>query len=106
MQIRNAAGFYRLSLGKFIIKSGHEDDWYRGTRDRESAPQLNSGHAAQMNIQDEAACLARGSAVEERFGRSKWFGLETSCAQQTLEPCQHTRIILHERHHFPLSHHD
>lgn len=80
-QIRNATGQSGLPLDAFTVDCGHEYDWKLGSAGRKAVRQFDAGDATQIDIQKEAACLGRGSVLEECLGRCIGLGEESVRAQ-------------------------
>src|SRR5580692_12013616 len=53
-QIGDTPGRRRLPARLLIVVGGHEDDGNRAAGERQLAPQLQSGRATQMDVEDQA----------------------------------------------------
>lgn len=100
-QISNATCRQRQSACGLIVEGGHENDRKRATGSLELMPQFNSGHAAKVDVQEEAIDLSRGPAIEEFLSRCKHFCCNTMRVQQVLGGPEHTRIVIHDRYDLP-----
>src|SRR4026208_2050500 len=77
-QERNAAGLVCPHARVFVIEGRYENDRQRGAGYRQPAPQLNSGHSAEMNVEQQAIDL-RGRRLKKLLGRRKDSCHETRC---------------------------
>jgi hypothetical protein len=54
VQIGDAARRDRLLPGRLVVERGHEDHRRRRAGRRQSPPQIDPGHAAELNVQEKA----------------------------------------------------
>ena len=60
-------------------------------------PQLDAGHPAQMNVQNEAARLGCCGAGKEGLGRSKSLHVKAFCGKQTFNRSEHGWVVINHR---------
>src|ERR1044072_7968442 len=78
----------------------HEDDWEGHATGGKLTPELDSGHAAKMDIDDKTRRGTRRHAVEHGFPRRPKLGIVPGAAQQPANRSAHRRIIVHNRDNF------
>ena len=93
----DASCLHRRLVCGLIIKGGDEYDRKAGTGCRQPMSQLDAGHPAQMNIQNEAGRLGCCVAGEKGLGRRKSFHIKAFCAKQTLKRFEHGRVVINHR---------
>ncbi len=71
-----------------------------GSREPDAASrrlQLDAGHPAQVNIQNEAGRLGCCGAGKEGLARSEGLYLKTLRAQETFNRLEHGRVVVNHR---------
>jgi hypothetical protein len=108
MQKGDATRALSLHSRGLVVESGHKYDREPAAGCCQAVPQLDSGHAAKMDVDEQAIDICRGIEVEERLGGSKDSSGKSVCVQQTLDAFEHARVVIHYsnyrwscRHTFP-----
>src|SRR6267154_6211447 len=104
VQKGNATRTLSLHSRSFVVKGSHENDRKLAAQGRQMAPQVDSGHATKMDVDEQAIDVCRSIEVEKRLGGSKDFGGKSICAQKTLDALEHARIVVHHRYHLRRRH--
>jgi hypothetical protein len=97
-QIRNATEFHGLAAERPIVERGHEDDWESKASRLQLAPQLETGAIAKLNIDKEAARLARARCIEKCLARRKQLRTISERGQQSFYRLSYSRIIVYDSH--------
>lgn len=79
VQKNDATCALRLHSRDLIVKGGHENNRKLAAGCCQVVPQLDPGHATQVDIDEQAIDVCRGIEVEEHLGGSKDFGGKSIC---------------------------
>ena len=78
----------------------NENDRKPAAGRRQVAPQLDSGHATEIDVEQQAIDVGRRLELEKRLGGAKNLGGKSICAQQTLDALEHAGVVVHDRYRF------
>jgi hypothetical protein len=105
LQIGRAACVHRFSPNRCTVMRGHEDHGGCRAHRLQSAPHLNAGYAAQMDVEDNTRRLACAIVVEKRLAAVVHLRGKMRRVQNTPESAQDTRIVVDDRNYFSLCWH-
>jgi hypothetical protein len=99
-QIRDASGLQRRHPGHVIVVAGDVDYRQCDAGSRELASQVDAGCIIQVDIDNDAKCLAEMVVIEQGLGGIEQDGFETVFAKKAFHASPHRRIVIDDKNGF------